>query len=106
MPVFFVLHRADIAQRGVKPTVVVERQPVDDLIHRLALCGESLAVQAANFQAAPQALGGRIVPAVALATHRRAHAVAAQRVLEHIAAILAAPVRVEDQAARVRHEAL
>ena len=45
----------------------------------------------------PQALGRRIVPAVALAAHRRLHAVALERVLELAAAVLAAPVRVEDQ---------
>jgi len=46
--------------------VVVERQPVDDLIHRLAVGSEPLAVQPAHFQAAPQAVRGRIVPAVVL----------------------------------------
>ncbi len=40
--------------------MVVERQPVDHLVHRLALRGEALAVQAPHLQAAPQALGGRI----------------------------------------------
>ena len=47
--------------------MVVERQPVDHLIHGLAPRGEALAIQPADFQAAPQALGRDIVPAVGLA---------------------------------------
>ena len=67
VPVFLEPHWADVAQLGVKSAMVVERQPVDDLVHRLVLGGELLAVQATHFQAAPQAFGRRIVPAVALA---------------------------------------
>ena len=37
VPVCFESHRADVAQRGVKSAMVVERQPVDYLIHRQAL---------------------------------------------------------------------
>lgn len=40
---FFELHRADVAQRRVNPAMVVERQPGDDLVHRLALRGGSFA---------------------------------------------------------------
>ena len=71
--------------------MVVERQPVDHFVHRLASRGKSPAVQATHLQAAPQALGRGIVPAVALATHRTAHAVAGQRSLEGVTAVLAAP---------------
>ena len=85
---FLEPHRADVAQRGVKSAVVVERQPFDHFVHRLALCGEALAVQPAHLQAAPRALGGRIVPAVALAGHRGLHAVARQRGLERVTAVL------------------
>ena len=91
MPVFFKLYRADATLRGVKPPMVVERQPVDDFVHRLSLCGESFAVQPSNFQACPQTFRRRIVtgsrprpfgarnvaslvsPAVAFETHRQAH---------------------------------
>lgn len=66
--------------------MVVERQPVDHFVHRVALRGEFLAIQPAHFQATPQTLCGRIVPAVPLATHRAAHAVAGQRGLELTAA--------------------
>lgn len=40
--------------------MVVEGQPIDHLVHCLALCGKSFAVQAAHFQAAPQALSRSI----------------------------------------------
>jgi hypothetical protein len=56
--------------------MVVERQPVDHLIHRLAPGSELLAIQPAHFQASPQTFRRRVVPAVARATHRRQHAVA------------------------------
>ena len=80
--------------------MVVERQPVDYLVPGLPLGGKFLAVQPAHLQASPQALGRHIVPAVPLATHRAAHAVTGECGLELTAAILAAPVRVEDQAWR------
>ena len=80
--------------------MVVKRQPVDDLVHGLALRGEGLAVQPAHLEVPPQAFRRRIVPAVALAAHRRLHAVALERVLELAATVLAAPVRVEDQSGR------
>lgn len=76
----------------------VERQSIDDLVYRIALRGKPLAVQASNFQAAPQARCRRIDPAIALSVHRRVHAVAAQCITEQTTAILAAPVRMEDQA--------
>ena len=80
--------------------MVVEHQPVDDLVHGIALRGERLCVQPTHLGSAPQTLGRRIVPAVSFATHRRLHAVALERGLEFVAAVLAAPVRVEDQSER------
>ena len=97
MPAFFKLHGADIAQRGVQSAVVVERQPVNHLVHRLASGCKSLTVQPAHFQSTPQALRGRVVPAVAFAAHRAFHAVACQRALKLVPAVLTSPVRVEDQ---------
>lgn len=65
------------------------------------------AVQPADFQSAPQALGGRAdapmssrkcrVSAIALAAHRRSHIVARKRALKLMAAILASPIRMKDQ---------
>ena len=80
----------------MKPPVVVERQPVDDLVHGVAPGLEAFAVQPAHLEGAPQAFRGRIVPAVCLAAHRAAHAVAGKRLLEVGAAVLAATVAVTD----------
>lgn len=41
--------------------MVVERRPVDDFVHCLALRGESIAVQTHNFQAAPQTFRRQVV---------------------------------------------
>ena len=69
VPALFKLHRTDVAQRGVQPPVVVERQPVNHLIHRLSAGCKPLSVQPADLQATPQALCWGVVPAVSLATH-------------------------------------
>lgn len=44
--------------------MVVERQPVDHFVHGLEPGGKASAVQPADLQSPPQALGGRVVPAV------------------------------------------
>lgn len=49
VPAFLKLHRTDVAQRGVQPPVVVERQPVNHLIHRLPAGCKPLSVQPAHF---------------------------------------------------------
>jgi hypothetical protein len=77
--------------------MVVEHQPIDHLVHGLASCRKAPAVQPADLQSAPQALSGRVVPAVALAAHRGLHLVARKRTLKLMAAVLATPVRMEDQ---------
>ena len=46
----FELHRAYIAQRRVKSSVVVEGQPVDDLVHRSPARLEIAPVQSADLQ--------------------------------------------------------
>src|SRR2546428_11667194 len=86
----FELHRADVAQCRVKPAMVVEGQPVDDFVHGITPCLEALSVQPSDLQRSPQALGARVVPAVALSAHRAAPALTLQRVLELVAAVLAA----------------
>ena len=83
-------HWAFVAQRRVKPTMVVERQRVDHLVQRLALRGKSSAMQASHLQAAPQAFSRSIVPTVGLATHRTAHAIDGPCGLEGVTAVLAA----------------
>ena len=50
MPVFLELHGADVGQRRMKPAVVVEVQPVDYLVHRLALYGNRLPYSLTTFK--------------------------------------------------------
>ena len=76
----------------MNPAVVVERHPVNHLVHGLSAGLEFPAVQTTHFQAAPEALGGRVVPADALAAHRAFHLVARQRRLKFVSAVLAATV--------------
>ena len=80
----------------MQSAMIVERQPIDHLVHRLPPGVELTALQAADFQRSPQAFGRRVVPAIAFAAHRTAHAVASQNGLELGTAILAATVGVED----------
>lgn len=96
MPAFLKLHRADIAQGRVNSAVVVERHPVNHLVHRLPAGLEFPAIQAPHFQATPEAFRGCVVPAVALAAHGAFHLVAGQSSLELMPAVLTAPVRMED----------
>ena len=49
-PVILELHRADITQRRVKPSVIVERQPVNHLVHRLPSGFKLTSMQPADFQ--------------------------------------------------------
>ena len=72
--------------------MVVKRQPVNHLIHSLPTGYKPLPVQPADLQAAPQALRGSVVPAVALAAHRALHFVARQRLLELMPTVLAATI--------------
>ena len=61
----------------MQPPMIVEAHPVDRFIHCRAAGREAHAVHARHLRRAPQAFGGRVVPAVALAARRGAHAVAA-----------------------------
>ena len=92
MPAFFELHWADISQRRMQTPVVVEREPINDLVHRLSASLERLAIKPPYLEPAPQAFSGGIVPAVALAAHRASHRVALERVLELMPTVLTAPV--------------
>ncbi len=77
--------------------MIIKSQPINHFIHGLSARRKSPAVQPTNLQTAPQTLGGGIVPAVTLAAHGRTHFVAFERLLEVMPAILASPIRVEDQ---------
>ena len=78
--------------------MVVKRQPVNYLIHRLPAGCKPLPVQPADLQATPQALRWGVVPAVALAAHRTLHLVTGQRALKFMSAVLTATVGMEDKA--------
>ena len=68
--------------------MIVEAQPVDYLVHRFPTRCKALAKDACTLERSPQAFGRRIVPAISLAAHRTAHAVAFEQVLEVTTAIL------------------
>src|SRR5438445_13049816 len=96
MPSLFELHRTHVAQRRMNSAMVVEAQPVDDLVHGRPACFEPKSIEPAHFERSPEAFRGRIVPTIAFATHRAAHAVFSQRLLEVGTAVLAAAIAVED----------
>ncbi len=83
-------------------SVVVEGQPVDDLVHGFPASGEFLTKQTPNFQSTPHTLRWRIVakpkvgPAVAFAAHRSLHRLALERALKLMPTVLAALVGVKD----------
>ena len=62
-------HGTDVTQRRVQSPMVVERQPVDHFGHGIAPGGKASSVQPTNLQPAPQARGGRVVPAITLAAY-------------------------------------
>ncbi len=84
----------------MQPAVIVESHPVHHSLPGLLSGGEFVAMHAGRFQSAPEALGRRVVPAVALPAHRGTHLPVFQSILELAAAILAAPVAVEYQTRR------
>ena len=79
MPAFLKLHGADIAQRRMNSAVVVERHPINHLVHGLSAVLEFPTVQTAHCQSALETLCGRVVPAITLAAHRAFHLVAGKR---------------------------
>ena len=60
MPVFLELHRADIAQSRVQPSVVVPEQPSHDFILGLPSGLEALPVQPLHLQRAEQGLAAGV----------------------------------------------
>ena len=65
-PALLERHGTDIVERRMQSRVIVERKPIHHLVHGVTTGGELSAVQPADLQPPPQALGGRVVPAVAL----------------------------------------
>ena len=56
MPAFLKLDWTDIAQRRMKPAVVVERHPVNHLVHGLPADLEFPTVQPTHLQSTPETL--------------------------------------------------
>ena len=66
----------------MSPLVVVETDPVDDLVLGLTTGFEAQIMEALDLQGAEQGLGHGVVPPIASWAHRTAHAVAAQGCME------------------------
>jgi len=84
----------------MEPSVIVEGNPVHDLVLGLAPRPEAHAVEPFDLQRTEQRFGDRIVPAIALAAHRAFHFEAPHELAVVIAGVLTSAIRVEDQAGR------
>src|ERR1017187_1808621 len=96
-PVLLELHRADVVQRRVHACSVIPKQPCDDFILGFADGGKTLAVQPFHLQRTKQRLRAGVIPAVALAAHRRRNAMLFEYLTEVVAGVLAATIAVKDQ---------
>ncbi len=100
-PVLQELNRRLVAERGVATTPVVKHFDVVEQIGDG--CGAGCVARAVYpfvLQAVKEALRRRIVPAVSLAAHRANHAVQGEFVLQQLARVLAASIRVMDEPRR------
>src|SRR5450755_3910086 len=91
-PALLELHRADIVQRRVHACSVIPEQPRDGFILGLADGFETLAVQSFHLQRTEQRLRTGVVPAVALAAHRRCNAMPFEYLTEVVTGVLAAAI--------------
>src|SRR5664279_1024692 len=96
-PVLLELHRADVVQRRVHSCSVIPEQPRDGFILGLPDRFKTLAVQSFHLQRTEQRLRAGVVPAVALAAHRRRNAMLFEYLTEVGAGVLAAAIAMEDQ---------
>src|SRR5271167_5238822 len=95
-PVLLELHRADVVQRRVHACLVIPEQPCHDFILSLAEGCKTLAVQPFHLQRTKQRLRAGVVPAVALAAHRRRHAMLFEYRTEVVAGVLATTIAMKD----------
>ena len=77
--------------------LVIPEQPREGFILGLTDGFETLAVETFYFQRSKQSLAGRVILAVALATHRSGDAAPQEQAAELMAGILAAAVTMEDR---------
>ena len=90
-------NRAGIAQRRVHACLVIPEQPGDGFILGLTDRFKALAVQPFHLQRAEQRLRAGVVPAVALAAHRRRDGILFEHLVEVVAGVLAAAIAMKDQ---------
>ena len=64
----------ETAQARLQSAVIVEGHPVHDGLPCLLPSCETQPTHASGLQSTPEAFDGRVVPAIALATHRRTYA--------------------------------
>jgi len=92
LPVLLELDRADVVQRRVHACLVLPEQLADGFILGFADGSKALTVQPLHHQRAEQCPTAGLVPAVALAAHRRRNAELLQQLAEVVAGVLAASV--------------
>lgn len=97
-PVLQELGRRLVVQCRMHAFVVVEDLDVfKAFCSHLRPCGETPSVGAFVLETVEPALGGRVIPAAALATRWTGHAIRLERALKRLAGVLTAAIRVVDQ---------
>ena len=99
-PFLFVGHQAEVAQGRVQSGVVISGDPRDDFVNTRAAVAEIVAMDALGLRRTEQALGDRVVSAIALAAHRRSQGERFDLLGEGVAGVRAAAVGREDQPRR------
>ncbi len=82
----------------MKPPMVIEAKPVDHFGFGLTTAGEAHSMEPFDLHGPKERFGHCVVPAIALAAHRASHAEGRKLFLEISAGVLAASVRMKDQA--------
>src|ERR1019366_723351 len=96
-PVLLELDRAYVVQRRVHSCSVIPEQPGDGFILGLADGFKAPAMQSLYLQRTKQRLRAGVVPAVALAAHRRRNAMLFEYLAEVVAGVLAAAIAMKAQ---------
>ena len=82
----------------MKPAMIIEAKPVDHFVFGLTTAGKAHSMEPFDLHGTKQRFGHCVVPAIALAAHRASHAEGRKLLLEISAGVLAASVRMKDQA--------
>jgi hypothetical protein len=97
-PIFLESHWAAIVQCRVKPPMIIEAEPVDHLVFGLTTPSKAHSMEPFGLHRTKVRFCHDIVPAIALALHRASNAEGRELLLEISAGVLAASVRMKDQA--------